>query len=337
MTGDDPADRRELSGRDAATLSRVVAGYDCLFIDEAQRIPDIGIVLKLLHDSIPALRKIATGSSSFELAAKSREALTGRSRTFVLHPVAIAELAATRERRDLDCYLPDFMVHGLYTEVLTTEGRAAKRCVLKELAEAYLYKDVLEFGGIRHADRIHDLLRLIAFQGGSEVSIAELATALGLGRDSVGRYIDVLETAIVIFRLRGYSRNLRKEVTKLDKIYFHDVGVRNMVIVNLATGYARRYREAVGEFPRCRMDEYARLSRFFGRNLVLAPSDGSGAGIRRGGGRTASRIRVQVRDQGTQGSPLLVGNLTRFELQYREPRQLARFRAGYRPPAGLLI
>ncbi len=234
LTGDDPADRRDLAGRDGPSLSRLVAGYDCLFVDEAQRIGDIGLSLKLLHDSMPALRIIATGSSSFELAAKTAEPLTGRARTFVLYPIAIAELAPALDDRALSGALDDYLSFGLYPEVRTSPGGAEKGRALKEITEAYLYKDVIEFGGIRHADRIHDLLRLLAFQVGSEVSIAELASSLGLGRDTVDRYIDVLEKAFVVFRLRGYSRNLRKEVGKMDKIYFYDVGVRNMVIGNLA-------------------------------------------------------------------------------------------------------
>jgi len=234
LTGDDPADRRDLGGRDGSALSRLVAGYDCLFIDEAQRIGDIGLALELLHDSRPGLRIIATGSSSFELADKTREALTGRARTFTLYPIAVSELAAGLDGRGLSASLDDYLSFGLYPEVRTSPGREERRRVLKEITEAYLYRDVIEFGGIRHADRIHDLLRLLSFQVGSEVSIAELASSLGLGRDTVDRYIDVLEKAFVVFRLRGYSRKLRKEVSKMDKIYFYDVGVRNMVIGNLS-------------------------------------------------------------------------------------------------------
>jgi predicted AAA+ superfamily ATPase len=234
LTGDDSADRRELAGRDGAALGRLVRGYDVLFVDEAQRIPEIGLALKLLHDSHPELRIIATGSSSFELAARTSEPLTGRARTFTLFPIAVGELQARLDRRGLARELDDFLVHGMYPEIRTAESREDKRRALKEITESYLYKDVIEFGGIRHADRIHDLLRLLAFQVGCEVSIAELGSSLGLGRDTVDRYIDVLERAFVVFRQRGYARNLRKEVTKMDKIYFHDVGVRNMVIGNLA-------------------------------------------------------------------------------------------------------
>jgi len=234
LTGDDPSDRRDLEGRDAAGLARLVAGYDCLVVDEAQRIADIGLSLKLLHDTHPGLKILAIGSSSFELASKTAEPLTGRSRTFTLYPIAVAELALDRDRRDLDRGLDDILVHGLYPEVCCAEGREEKRRALKSIAEAYLYKDVIEFGGIKHADRIHDLLRLLAFQVGSEVSIAELAASLGLGRDTVDRYIDILEKAFVLFRQRGYSRNLRKEATKMDKIFFYDIGIRNMVLGNLS-------------------------------------------------------------------------------------------------------
>jgi predicted AAA+ superfamily ATPase len=234
LSGDDPADRRELAGRDGAALGRLVEGYDCLFLDEGQIVPDIGRTLKLLHDSFPALRIIATGSSSFDLASRAAEPLTGRSCSFILYPIAAAELAAQTDRRELARGLDDLLVHGFYPEVRNAEGREGKRRALKDIANANLYKDVLAFGGIRHADRIHDLLRLLAFQVGSEVSIAELGSSLGLGRDTVDRYIDVLEKAFVLFRHRGYSRNLRKEVTKMDKIYFFDVGIRNMVIDNLS-------------------------------------------------------------------------------------------------------
>lgn len=234
LTGDDPADRRELQGRDAATLTHLVAGYQSLFIDEAQRITGIGLTLKLLHERVPSLRIIATGSSSFELASMTTEPLTGRSRTFTLYPVAVEELLANTEKHHVERSPDDYLVYGLYPEVRNAESREEKRRTLKDITEAYLYKDVIEFGGIKHADRIHDLLRLLAFQVGSEVSIAEIAQSLGLGRDTVDRYIDVLEKAFVLFRHRGYSRNLRKEATKMDKIYFLDVGIRNMVIGNLA-------------------------------------------------------------------------------------------------------
>jgi len=212
----------------------LIAGYDCLVIDEAQRLPGIGLTLKLLHDTHPELRIVATGSSSFELASKTADPLTGRSRIFILYPIAIAELAELHDSRELQRSLSDYLVFGLYPEVRMALGRDAKRRALKALTEAYLYKDVIEFGGIKHANRIHDLLRLLAFQVGSEVSIAELASSLGLSRDTADRYINILEKAFVLFRVRGYSRNLRKEVTKMDKIFFYDVGVRNMVIGNLS-------------------------------------------------------------------------------------------------------
>ncbi|RKX68379.1 MAG: AAA family ATPase [Spirochaetes bacterium] len=234
LTGDDPADRRELSSKSKVELSRLTAGYDSLFIDEAQRIPDIGITLKLLHDNLPSLRILATGSSSFELAARTKEALTGRNRTFTLHPIGAGELAETMDLRALKNELSDYLVHGMYPAVRTADSRNEQRQILKELTDSYLYKDVIEYGGIRHTDKIHDLLRLLSFQIGSEVSISELGGKLGLSRDTVDRYIDVLEMAFVVFRLRGYSRNLRKEVTKMDKIFFYDVGVRNMIIGNLA-------------------------------------------------------------------------------------------------------
>jgi len=234
LIGDDPADRYELEGRDIIALKRLVEGYDCLVIDEAQRIADIGLTLKLLHENQVNLKIIATGSSSFELASKTSEPLTGRSRTFILYPFAVAELMQTQDRRTIERSLADYLVYGMYPEIRTACNKEEKRRALKVLTESYLYRDVIEFGGIKHANKIHDLLRLLAFQVGSEVSIAELAASLMLSRDTVDRYIDILEKAFVLFRVRGYSKNLRKEVTKMDKIFFYDVGVRNMVIGNLS-------------------------------------------------------------------------------------------------------
>ena len=223
-----------LSSRDLGAMTRLVAGYDLLFIDEAQRIPDIGINLKILIDGLPDLRIVATGSSSFELANRVSEPLTGRTWTHVLYPVSILELSRLHNPFELEQMLEFLLVYGCYPEVLSLPNDADKAEHLHEVSNAYLYKDVLELAGIRRGGKIHDLLRLLAFQIGSEVSIHELARQLSMSRDTVESYLDLLEQAFVIARLGGFSRNLRKEVTKMKKVYFLDVGIRNAVIENFA-------------------------------------------------------------------------------------------------------
>ena len=213
--------------------SGVTDGYDVLFIDEAQRIPDIGINLKIIHDQLPQLRVIATGSSSFDLANKVQEPLTGRTWTYTLYPISFLELAQHHNSFELAELLEQCLIYGQYPEQLSIVNNSEKYQYLKELATSYLYRDALDLVHIKHADKLHNLLRLLAFQVGSLVSVAELATSLNLSKDTVSSYIQLLEKAFIIFRLKGYSRNLRKEITKMDKIYFYDLGVRNMVIDNL--------------------------------------------------------------------------------------------------------
>jgi hypothetical protein len=221
-----------LSSRDLDRLKKLVAGYDLLFLDEAQRVPEIGINLKLLHDQIPSLRIIATGSSSLDLASKVREPLTGRTRTYQLMPLAISELAALYNPIELDFKLEDFLVYGTYPGVFIQENEMEKVEYLRELSLSYLFKDVLETGAIKYTPKLRDLVRLLAYQIGSEVSINELSNRLQLHRDVVNNYLDLLEKSFVIFRLGGYSRNLRKEVTRHHKVYFWDLGVRNAIIEN---------------------------------------------------------------------------------------------------------
>ncbi len=230
------ADNREyadvLSSRELGKLKRLVRGYELVFIDEAQRIHDIGINLKILHDQIPEVRIIATGSSSFELANVTKEALTGRTWTFTLYPISLAEIKRDDNLFELDNRLEEFLIFGMYPEVFSYKTKQDKILYLKELSSSYLYKDILELGDVRNAKAIYDLLRLLAYQIGSTISLNELGRQLGMSKETVARYIDLLEKAFVLFRLSGYSRNLRKEIVKQDKIYFYDLGVRNAVIDN---------------------------------------------------------------------------------------------------------
>lgn len=230
--GDEPRFNPDLSSRDSRRLRNLVAGYDVLFVDEAQRVPEIGINLKIIVDQIPGVRVIATGSSSLDLASKTRESLTGRAWTHRLYPIAIVELASIHTPHELNQQLDQRLIYGSYPEVFGLPNDATRREYLQTLIDSYLYKDVLDLANVRRSDKIVALLRLLAFQVGQQVSLTELGTQLGLNRDTVGAYIDLLEQSFVLFRLTGYSRNLRKEMSKQAKVYFWDLGIRNALIGN---------------------------------------------------------------------------------------------------------
>jgi uncharacterized protein len=221
-----------LSSRDLQKLSLLLEGNDLIFIDEAQRVPDIGINLKIVHDALPHLRLLVTGSSSFDLAASVREPLTGRTRSHTLYPMALTELSATINPTELKSRLEEFMNYGMYPGIFHFNAAEEKVRLLSELTSSYLYKDVLELSSIRNASRINGLLKALALQIGSEVSLAELGRGLGMSQETVASYIDLLEQSFILFRLSGFSRNLRKEITKRDKIYFWDLGVRNSLLGN---------------------------------------------------------------------------------------------------------
>lgn len=221
-----------LASRDLAKMKELIGVAELLFIDEAQNIPNIGINLKILHDNLPNLRIIATGSSSFELANQLKEPLTGRTLTLRLYPIALQELALHLSPFELKDQLENFMLYGMYPEVRTLEGSRRKINHLRELADSYLYKDVLQLSNIRHADKIVKLLKLLAFQTGSLVSLHELGKSLEMSHETVNNYIDLLEKGFILFRLNGFSRNLRKEVNKMNRVYFYDTGIRNMLIEN---------------------------------------------------------------------------------------------------------
>ena len=224
-----------LSSRDLEKIKLLTGGYDVLFIDEAQRIGNIGINLKIIHDGIPNLKLLVTGSSSFDLAKQISEPLTGRTSTYKLFPISLKELSKTRNVFELQDRLEDFMVYGMYPDMFNYNSFEKKGKYLRELASAYLYKDIFEISQIRNISKIRDLLRLLAFQIGSEVSLNELANNLGLSQETVNSYIDLLEKSFIVFRLSGFSRNLRKEITKRDKIFFWDLGIRNTLIDNLSS------------------------------------------------------------------------------------------------------
>jgi uncharacterized protein len=232
VTADELIYRDPLSSQNRQRLGEVLGDADLLVIDEAQRVPNIGINLKILIDSFPKAIVIATGSASFDLANKISEPLTGRTLTFNLFPVSYPEIRQTIGAIEARSQLERWLVWGSYPAIVTQENPALREKLLGELVGAYLYRDILELEGVRRSEKIVDLLRLLAFQIGQEVSISELATSLGLNRQTVERYLDLLEKVFVIFRVGGFSRNLRKEVTKNPRYYFYDNGVRNSLIQN---------------------------------------------------------------------------------------------------------
>ena len=223
-----------LSSQDLNQLQRLITGYELLFIDEAQRIPNIGLNLKIIHDNIPGLKIIATGSSSFELANKISEPLTGRTWTYSLFPISLLEWKEILNPFEMDQRVPEFLTFGMYPEVFSYKNDLDKMDYLEELINSFLYKDLLDLNQLKNSTKIFDLLKLLAFQIGSPISYSELGRQLGLSTDTVISYIDLLEKVFVVFRLSGFSKNLRKEVTKNKKVFFYDLGVRNAIIENFS-------------------------------------------------------------------------------------------------------
>lgn len=225
--------RNILEQQDAVVFKNYFGNKKTIVLDEAQQVKNIGATLKLLHDNYPEYQIIATGSSSFDLANKIGEPLTGRSLTFCLYPFSLSELEGKYNRFELQAQLENFLNYGLYPKVVLSPT-PDKVVLLKNLADNYLYKDVLSFENIKHPELLLTLLRLIALQIGSEVSIHELSVKARCATKTVERYLDLLEKSFVIFRLRPFSRNLRNEIGKKNKIFFYDVGIRNAVIDRFA-------------------------------------------------------------------------------------------------------
>jgi hypothetical protein len=224
--------REVLASQNRQRLGELLGDSELLVIDEAQRVPEIGLNLKILVDSFPQAIILATGSASFELANKINEPLTGRKLTFNLFPASYTEIRQVFGILEARFQLERWLVWGGYPAIVTTDNPELRERLLGELVGSYLYRDLLDMEGIRHSDKIVNLLRLLAFQIGQEVSLAELAAGLALSRKTVERYLDLLEKVFVIFKVGGFSRNLRKEVTKNSRYYFYDNGVRNSLIQN---------------------------------------------------------------------------------------------------------
>ncbi len=223
--------REALASQNLQKLNEVLGDAELLIIDEAQRVPDIGLNLKILIDNNPHVTILATGSASFDLANKINEPLTGRKLTFHLYPLSFTEMSNSLGTFEAKAQLERWLIWGGYPEIVTAPAHLREQ-LLGELVGSYLYRDLLELEGLRRADKLVDLLRLLAFQIGQEVSLSELASNLSINRQTVDRYLDLLEKVFVIYRVGGFSRNLRKEIAKNARYYFFDNGVRNSLIQN---------------------------------------------------------------------------------------------------------
>lgn len=232
LNGDD-YDVQELFSSMTSTRIRTILGNNkILVLDEAQRIPDVGIRLKLITDQVPDTQVIATGSSSFELSSKVNEPLTGRKHEFIMYPLTFSEMVNNTNFLEETRMIPHRMVFGYYPEVVCNPGN--ERIILKELSESYLYKDILSLDSINKPDKLVRLLKALALQIGSQVSYNEVGGLVGLDSKTVERYINILEKSYIIFRLNSFSRNHRNELKTSRKIYFWDLGIRNSIIGNLA-------------------------------------------------------------------------------------------------------
>jgi len=230
LDGDDPTTRNLLTDPSTQQLKNIIANHKTVFIDEAQRISNIGITLKLITDQFKEVQLLVSGSSAFELNNQTNEPLTGRKWEYQMLPISWDELETSIGYVTAAQQLELRILYGMYPDTINHIGEEAE--VLKQLTNSYLYKDLLAFDGIRKPEILEKLLRALALQLGNEVSYNELAQLLGIDKKTVSNYIEILEKGYVIFKLPSFSRNLRNEIKTNQKIYFYDTGVRNAIIGN---------------------------------------------------------------------------------------------------------
>jgi predicted AAA+ superfamily ATPase len=213
-------------------LKTLVGKHKLVLIDEAQKVENIGLTLKLMVDNLPGIQIIATGSSAFDLRNKLSEPLTGRKFEFHLYPFSVNELLRHTSQIEESRLLEQRMIYGMYPDVINQPSDGLR--LLRELSDSYLFKDILVYKDVRRPGELNKLLTALALQLGSEVSYNELGRTLGMDKETVERYIDLLEKVFVVFRLSSFSRNLRNELRKSKKVYFYDNGVRNAIINNFS-------------------------------------------------------------------------------------------------------
>jgi len=228
---DEPDIRDALCNKASTQIRNFFGNKKLILMDEAQQVKNIGQTLKLIVDNFPDIQVIASGSSSFELSNEILEPLTGRKFEFILYPISLSELTQIYSKLEISRLLETFLIYGMYPEILLNlENRDEN---LKSIARSYAYKDILKFQNIKNPDALEKLLRALALQIGGEVSYNELAQTVGIDKNTVSNYIQILEKAFIIYRVGTFSRNLRNEIKKLRKIYFFDTGLRNALINNL--------------------------------------------------------------------------------------------------------
>lgn len=231
LNGDDPTVRKLLSSPNLEQLKNIIGDFKTVFIDEAQRIDNIGLTLKLITDQLKEVQLLVSGSSAFELNNHTQEPLTGRKWEYQLYPISWTEFESNVGYLKAEQQLELRVIYGMYPDVINNFG--AEKEILKQLTDSYLYKDILSYGGIRKPEVLEKLLRALAFQIGSEVSYNEMSQLLAIDKKTVATYIDLLCQSYVIFKLPSFSKNLRNEIKTNQKIYFYDTGVRNMIIGDL--------------------------------------------------------------------------------------------------------
>ena len=231
LNGDDPEIRNLLENAGVSKLRLIIGKNTLIFIDEAQRIKDIGLIAKMIIDQFKEVQLIVSGSSALEINQSTQEPLTGRKFEYQLFPISWEEFENNVGYVEANTQLEERLIYGMYPDVLNNRSDAGE--ILKQLTTSYLYKDVLSITGIKKPELLDKLLKALALQIGSEVSYNELANLLQIDKTTVSKYIDLLEKAYIVFRLNSYSRNQRNEIKNNRKIYFYDNGIRNMIINNL--------------------------------------------------------------------------------------------------------
>jgi predicted AAA+ superfamily ATPase len=230
LNGDEPEVRNLFVHISAARFKALIGKHRTVVIDEAQRIEDIGLKIKLITDNLPEIQLVATGSSSFELANKINEPLTGRKWQYQMFPLSFAEMARHHGLLQEKMLLNHRLIYGYYPDIVNHPGEEKE--LLQQLSDSILYKDILKSDNIQKTDKLIKLLQALAYQVGSQVSYNELAQLCGIDSKTVEKYITILEQAYIIFRLKPYSRNLRNELKNTRKIYFYDNGLRNATIAD---------------------------------------------------------------------------------------------------------
>ncbi|MEB3315679.1 MAG: ATP-binding protein [Candidatus Melainabacteria bacterium] len=232
LNGDDIQAQGLLSGQSITQFQNLLAGYKLLVIDEAQQVPNIGLNLKLIIDHIKDVTVLVTGSSLFDLDQKLGEPLTGRKKIFKLFTIAQLELNAYENPMESSANLDNRLVYGSYPEVVTAINNHEKEIYLREIVNSYLLKDILVYDGIKNSNKIYKILQLLAYQVGKEVAFDELATHVSMSKNTVEKYLDLLEKNFILYKLSSFSSNPRKELSKKKRFYFHDNGIRNALINN---------------------------------------------------------------------------------------------------------